>query len=215
MGLYLSPWDVNSEYYGYKDKDGKKLVGADGQPLNGKTWDQVKQEDALDYNEYYDNQLKEILGNDKYGNNGHFKEVWMDGAKDTNDKSNAQDYDFQRWFKTIQQYEGKASGKYEDDCLLFGAESYTTVRWIGNERGYAAEETWQSQQSTERIIRSIVTVETDIRKDFRMEISGLCRRRIQRLRQAGSGEKARKRLFRWSSLQVFISDRLDTTLHCY
>ena len=88
----------------------KKLVGADGQPLNGKTWDQVKQEDALDYNEYYDNQLKEILGNDKYGNNGHFKEVWMDGAKDTNDKSNAQDYDFQRWFKTIQQYEGKASG---------------------------------------------------------------------------------------------------------
>lgn len=36
MGLYLSPWDVNSEYYGYKDKDGKKLVGADGQPLNGK-----------------------------------------------------------------------------------------------------------------------------------------------------------------------------------
>lgn len=142
MGLYLSPWDVNSEYYGYKDKGGKKLVGADGQPLNGKTWDQVKQEDALDYNEYYDNQLKEILGNDKYGNNGHFKEVWMDGAKDTNDKSNAQDYDFQRWFKTIQQYEGKASGKYEDDCLLFGAESYTTVRWIGNERGYAAEETW-------------------------------------------------------------------------
>ena len=142
MGLYLSPWDVNSEYYGYKDKDGKKLVGADGQPLNEKTWDQVKQEDALDYNEYYDNQLKEILGNDKYGNNGHFKEVWMDGAKDTNDKSNAQDYDFQRWFKTIQQYEGKASGKYEDDCLLFGAESYTTVRWIGNERGYAAEETW-------------------------------------------------------------------------
>ena len=142
MGLYLSPWDVNSEYYGYKDKAGKKLVGADGQPLNGKTWDQVKQEDALDYNEYYDNQLKEILGNDKYGNNGHFKEVWMDGAKDTNDKSNAQDYDFQRWFKTIQQYEGKASGKYEDDCLLFGAESYTTVRWIGNERGYAAEETW-------------------------------------------------------------------------
>lgn len=142
MGLYLSPWDVNSEYYGYKDKDGNKLVGADGQPLNGKSWEQVKQEDALDYNEYYDKQLREILGNDKYGNNGHFTEVWMDGAKDTNDKSNAQDYDFQKWFKTIQEFEGKASGKYEDDCLLFGAEAYTTVRWIGNERGYAAEETW-------------------------------------------------------------------------
>lgn len=54
MGLYLSPWDVNSEYYGYKDKDGNKLVGADGQPLNGKSWEQVKAEDALDYNDYYD-----------------------------------------------------------------------------------------------------------------------------------------------------------------
>ena len=47
MGLYLSPWDVNSEYYGYKDKDGKKLVGADGQPLNGKTWDQVNKKTLL------------------------------------------------------------------------------------------------------------------------------------------------------------------------
>ena len=27
-------------------------------------------------------------------------------------------------------------------AFFFGAESYTTVRWIGNERGYAAEETW-------------------------------------------------------------------------
>ena len=140
----------------------------------------------------------------------------MDGAKDTNDKSNAQDYDFQRWFKTIQQYEGKASGKYEDDCLLFGAESYTTVRWIGNERGYAAEETWA--KST--IDRENNTINSNSRDGYTKgfpngKYSGLCRRRIQRLRQAGSGEKARKRLFRWSSLQVFISDRLDTTLHCY
>ncbi|MGN0335507.1 MAG: hypothetical protein ACI4DV_07600 [Lachnospiraceae bacterium] len=28
------------------------------------------------------------------------------------------------------------------DCMLFGAEAYTTVRWIGNESGYANEETW-------------------------------------------------------------------------
>ena len=26
--------------------------------------------------------------------------------------------------------------------MLFGAEAYTTVRWIGNENGFAAEETW-------------------------------------------------------------------------
>ena len=34
-----------------------------------------------EYNEYYLNQLKEILGNPKYGNKGKFIEVWMDGAR--------------------------------------------------------------------------------------------------------------------------------------
>ena len=32
------------------------------------------------YNEYYLNQLKEILEDPKYGNKGKFVEVWMDGA---------------------------------------------------------------------------------------------------------------------------------------
>ena len=26
--------------------------------------------------------------------------------------------------------------------MLFGAEAYTTVRWIGNEHGLAAKDTW-------------------------------------------------------------------------
>ena len=33
------------------------------------------------YNDYYVNQLNEILGDDKYGNNGHFTEIWMDGQQ--------------------------------------------------------------------------------------------------------------------------------------
>ena len=33
------------------------------------------------YNEYYLNQLKEILEDPKYGNKGKFVEVWMDGAR--------------------------------------------------------------------------------------------------------------------------------------
>ena len=37
--------------------------------------------------------LKEILGNSKYGNNGHFVEVWMDGAKGSG--ANAQEYTFE------------------------------------------------------------------------------------------------------------------------
>ena len=144
MGLYLSPWDVNAKSYGYYDKDGKPLCDNKGQPLNNKTWEQVEELDVDDYNEYYNNQLIEILGNDKYGNKGHFVEVWMDGAKGSG--SAVQNYTFKKWFDTIQQYEGKKGGKYEDDCLLFGAEAYTTVRWIGNENGYADSETWSKSK---------------------------------------------------------------------
>ena len=124
MGLYLSPWDIHEPSYGYYD--------ANGNPT-------TKENDAKDYNDYYDNQLTEILSNDKYGNNGHFVEVWMDGAKGSG--ANAQEYDFTRWFNTIQKYEGKAA-HYDADCMLFGAGAYTTVRWIGNEDGVAYEDTW-------------------------------------------------------------------------
>lgn len=124
MGLYLSPWDIHDDSYGYYDKDGNPTTA---------------DKDVLDYNEYYNNQLEEILGDDKYGNDGHFVEVWMDGAKGSG--ANAQEYDFEKWFSTIQKHEGKEAG-YDADCMLFGAEAYTTVRWIGNENGYADKNTW-------------------------------------------------------------------------
>ena len=146
MGLYLSPWDIHDDSYGYKDKDGKalvRLVNGKSEPIEGLTWADVKERDAKDYNEYYNNQLEEILGNQKYGNNGHFKEVWMDGAKGSG--AGYQEYEFQKWFATIQKHEGKEAG-FDSDCMLFGAEAYTTVRWIGNELGYANEETWSNQK---------------------------------------------------------------------
>ena len=124
MGLYLSPWDIHDDSYGYYDENGKPTTA---------------DKDVLDYNEYYNNQLEEILGDDKYGNDGHFVEVWMDGAKGSG--ANAQEYDFEKWFSTIQKHEGKAAG-YDADCMLFGAQAYTTVRWIGNENGYADKNTW-------------------------------------------------------------------------
>ena len=124
MGIYLSPWDIHDESYGYYDKDGNPTS---------------KENDYLDYNNYYNNQLEEILSNPKYGNKGRFIEVWMDGAKGTG--YDEQEYDFVRWFKTIQKYQGKEAG-YNADCLLFGAEAYTTVRWIGNELGFAHKDTW-------------------------------------------------------------------------
>lgn len=124
MGLYLSPWDIHEPSYGYYD--------ANGNPT-------TKENDVLDYNEYYNNQLKEILGNPKYGNKGHFVEVWMDGAKGSG--ANAQEYTFEKWFDTIQTHQGIKAGNAAD-CMLFGAQAYTTVRWIGNEDGVAHENTW-------------------------------------------------------------------------
>ena len=55
MGLYLSPWDIHDQSYGYFDKDGNALVGSDGQPLNGMSWEEVEEKDVYDYNEYYRN----------------------------------------------------------------------------------------------------------------------------------------------------------------
>lgn len=116
MGLYLSPWDV-----------AESTFGSDGGSINNA------------YNEYYNNQLKEILSNPKYGNNGHFVEVWMDGANGYNNVP--QTYNFEKWYATIQKYEGKEAD-YDADCMLFGAGTHTTVRWIGNENGFADDTTW-------------------------------------------------------------------------
>lgn len=116
MGLYLSPWDV-----------AESTFGSDGGSINNA------------YNEYYNNQLKEILSNPKYGNNGHFVEVWMDGANGYNNVP--QTYNFEKWYATIQKYEG-IEADYEADCMLFGAGTHTTVRWIGNENGFADNTTW-------------------------------------------------------------------------
>ena len=123
MGLYLSPWDVAESTFG----------------ADGGTKDNA-------YNDYYNHQLEEILSNDKYGNHGHFVEVWMDGANGYTRRP--QTYDFDRWYSTIQTYEGKVAvnpvtgKKYTSDCMLFGAGTKTTVRWIGNEDGFADDTTW-------------------------------------------------------------------------
>lgn len=99
FAVYLSPWDENSEYYGK------------GQA----------------YNDYYINQLTELLSN-----YGEISEVWMDGAKGSNVK---QDYKFEEWFKLIK--------TYHKDCIIFSPHG-PDVRWIGNEQGYAGEPCWST-----------------------------------------------------------------------
>ena len=85
-----------------------------------------------DYNAYYLAQLKEILSNPAYGNGGKFAEVWMDGAR--GEGAQKVNYEFEKWFETIHELQG--------DCLIFSTEG-TSIRWIGNERGYAGDPLWQ------------------------------------------------------------------------
>lgn len=85
-----------------------------------------------DYNAYYLAQLKEILSNPAYGNAGKFAEVWMDGAR--GEGAQKVNYEFETWFETIRDLQG--------DCLIFSTEG-TSIRWIGNERGYAGDPFWQ------------------------------------------------------------------------
>ena len=119
MGLYLSPWDIHDPSYGYSNGEAPG-IGTSTDP-------------KVNYNYYYDGQLREILDNKKYGNNGKFVEVWMDGAKGSG--ANAQVYDFQRWYNTIHELEG-------DDCQIFQGGDFAGIRWIGNENGLAHDTTW-------------------------------------------------------------------------
>ena len=105
MGVYLSPWDANNPKYHVSTEK--------------------------EYNEYYLNQLKEILGNPKYGNNGKIIEVWMDGARGSGAQKVT--YTFDKWFEYIKKAEG--------DIAIFSAQP-TSVRWIGNERGIAGDPVW-------------------------------------------------------------------------
>ena len=106
MGVYLSPWDAHSPLYHVDTED--------------------------QYNEYYLNQLKEILEDPKYGNKGKFVEVWMDGAR--GDGAQKVTYTFDKWFEAIRKAQG--------DIVIFSAEP-TNVRWIGNEKGIAGDPVWQ------------------------------------------------------------------------
>ncbi|EAY03865.1 Calx-beta domain containing protein [Trichomonas vaginalis G3] len=111
MGVYLSPWDANSSYYGNEQL----------------------------YNEYYMNQLSEVLGSadKRYGNKGKFVEVWMDGAKGTGAAD--QKYWFLKWFELIE--------RLQPGAVVFSPYG-STVRWIGNEAGHAGETCWSKLNQT-------------------------------------------------------------------
>ena len=99
FGIYLSPWDRNSKYYGT---------------------------DA--YNDYYCNQLTELLTN-----YGELFEVWFDGACGEGPNGKKQVYDYDRYIALIRKYQPNA-------CIFndYGPD----VRWCGNEAGEARRAEW-------------------------------------------------------------------------
>ena len=99
FGVYLSPWDRNSKYYG-----------------------------TPEYNDYYCNQLTELLTN-----YGELFMVWFDGACGEGPNGKKQVYDFDRYISLIR--------KYQPNACIFNDHG-PDVRWCGNEAGQARREEW-------------------------------------------------------------------------
>jgi alpha-L-fucosidase len=100
LGLYLSPWDRHERSYG----------------------------DSPRYNEFYRNQLTELMTN-----YGPLAEVWFDGACGEGPNGRRQQYDWPGFHAIVRRLQPKA--------VMF-SDAGPDVRWIGNERGIAGDPCW-------------------------------------------------------------------------
>lgn len=104
FGIYLSPWDRNAKTYGT---------------------------DA--YNEFYINQLTELLTN-----YGEIYCVWWDGACGEGENGKKQIYDFKKYISVVNKLQPNAC------TSVCGID----VRWCGNEAGVCRESEWSVVSST-------------------------------------------------------------------
>lgn len=128
LGVYLSPADLfqieNSEgLYGnlseYTDRTIPRPV--EGRPFENKTTFTFKVDD---YNEYFLNQLFELLT--EYG---PIHEVWFDGAHPK--RKGGQTYNYLAWKELIR--------TLAPEAVIFGKED---IRWCGNEAGATRDTEW-------------------------------------------------------------------------
>lgn len=112
FGIYLSPWDRHEESYG----------------------------DSPLYNQYFKNQLRELLSN-----YGPIFEVWFDGACGEGRNGKRQEYDWAGYYGIIRDLQPEAV------IAVCGPD----VRWCGNEAGHCRESEWSvvpaSLQDNEKI----------------------------------------------------------------
>ena len=128
LGIYLSPADLYQiespdGLYGNLSQKTLRTIPreAAGRPFTNKTTFQVN---ADDYNEYYLNQLFELLT--EYG---PISEVWLDGAHPK--RKGGQTYDYHAWKELIHTLAPEAT--------VFGRED---IRWCGNEAGRTRVSEW-------------------------------------------------------------------------
>lgn len=128
LGVYLSPADLyHIEHpdglYGNLSKYTSRTIPREvaGRPFENKTKFEFELDD---YNEYFLNQLFEILT--EYG---PIHEVWFDGAHPKT--KGGQTYNYEAWMKMIRTLAPKA--------VVFGKED---IRWCGNESGRTRATEW-------------------------------------------------------------------------
>ena len=99
FGVYLSPWDRHEATYG----------------------------DSSKYNEYFRNQLTELLTN-----YGPIHEVWFDGACGEGPNGKRQVYDWESYYEVVRRLQPGAA------ISIVGPDA----RWCGNEAGHTRESEW-------------------------------------------------------------------------
>jgi alpha-L-fucosidase len=107
FGVYVSPWDRHEPTYG---------------------------SDA--YNDYYKNQLRELLTN-----YGPVTEVWWDGACGEGPNGKRQVYDWDGYTKLVRELQPNA--------VIFNMGP--DIRWVGNENGLARESEWSVLPAADRM----------------------------------------------------------------
>ncbi len=86
-----------------------------------------------EYNQVFANTLTEVLSG-----YGPVFEQWFDGACGEGPNGKVQVYDWKLFLGVVK--------KFQPDAIIFGSP-YWTVRWVGNERGYADETNWSTFDS--------------------------------------------------------------------
>ena len=128
LGVYMSPADLfqiehPDGLYGNLSEYTTRTIPREvpGRPFKNKTTFQFKVDD---YNEYFLNQLFEVLT--EYG---EIHEVWFDGAHPK--RKGGQTYNYAAWRELIRELAPKA--------VIFGRED---IRWCGNEAGATRDTEW-------------------------------------------------------------------------